>query len=353
MAKTRKNTRVDAEEPPEVVESDMVPVRKSPRAKKRERPPSSSTVESTPSKLLKKEPGKRGRKKKTPDDGLLLIDNKVSKLSATRSKLDLMKKPVLTPESSKTIASISVSNTSKITENDILSADDLQSLMKLINSLVTTQQDVIFEKYRQTSRVQMNHDSQVISSLREELRKKQTTIDTLQAQLLTDRVRDADTTANSIPSSTPKKPGAPELYESPIRKKSSSSLMIHQEDLANELKTIGLTLDMQELLTGVRITNYEEDRDKFYFDVKQTSTNIDNDSEAVSVVYGLVIKKKFEQTAEVTYVPSFLQGEKSDDARKVSGHLPEYLKDNLIFPYNTLLQFYAKMSKALNKSAKA
>lgn len=129
--------------------------------------------------------------------------------------------------------------------------------------------------------------------------------------------------------------------------------MLQQEDLANELKTIGITLDMQELLTGVRITNYEDDRDKFYFDVKQTSTNIDNDVDAVSVMYRLVIKKKFEQTAEVTYIPSFLREAKNDDARRVSVHLPDYLKDNLIFPYNTLLQFYAKMSKALNKSAKA
>lgn len=352
MAKTRKNVlgSVEGLEADEYTSA----VRTSPRTKTRGRPRADAAK-------VKKEPAKRGRKKKTPDEPPLMLGNKKSDLAVAASKLSGGKFPSPTPDLSnnslsnstmeKTV-SIAVSGGASVTENDILAASTPQALMKLINSLVTTQQDAIFDKYRLTSRLQMNHDSLVISGLREELRHKQATIDALQAQIIENGGVNADVSSISVVSSTPRRQGTRELYQSPIRQK-SSSLMLQQEDLANELKTIGITLDMQELLTGVRITNYEDDRDKFYFDVKQTSTNIDNDVDAVSVMYRLVIKKKFEQTAEVTYIPSFLREAKNDDARRVSFHLPDYLKDNLIFPYNTLLQFYAKMSKALNKSAKA
>lgn len=349
MANTRKNTRGDTAESTDSQDKDMAPVRKLPRAKPRGRPPKAA-LDSSPSKAPKKEPVKRGRKKKVVEEAPLLLTSKVTKPTTTsKNALDLKKTPLLS-RSASTLASantsISISDSRQVSESDILTATDLKLLMKIINTLVTTEQDAIFEKYRQTTKLQTSHDSLVISGLRDELRRKQETIDALQAQLLGSRAPDS-----LAIKSTPRKTAAPELYQSPIRKL-SSSLMLQQEDLANELKTIGITLDMQELLTGVRITNYEEDRDKFYFDVKQTSTNMDNDSDAVSVIYRLVIKKKFEQTAEVTYVPSFLQGDKDDDANKVSEHLPDYLRDNLIFPYNTLLQFYTKMNKALNKSAK-
>lgn len=356
MAKARKNalSSVEGLEPEE-----NNAVRKSPRTKGRGRPRADAKISKEPSKV-NKEPAKRGRKKKTPEDPPLLLGSKANELAAIASKLNNGKFPSPTPESANEISthsasdksgSVAVSGTATVTENDILAATTPQALMQLINGLVNTQQDAIFDKYRQTSRLQMSHDSLLISSLREEIGRKQATIDALQAQLLESGGAEGDLSSISVVSSTPRKQRTRELYQSPIRQK-SSSLMLQQEDLANELKTIGITLDMQELLTGVRITNYEDDRDKFYFDVKQTSTNIDNDADAVSVTYRLVIKKKFEQTAEVTYIPSFLQGDKSEHARRVSAHLPDYLKDNLIFPYNTLLQFYAKMSKALNKSAK-
>lgn len=347
MARPRKNALKVAEglEP-----NDKSPVRTSPRTKGRGRPRSDAPK-------INKEPAKRGRKKKIPDEPPLLLGSRANDLAATASKLANGKFPSPTPDTAPDTSeteksmSIAISGTTAVTENDILAATTPQKLMNLINTLVNTQQDAIFDKYRLASRLQMSHDKEMITSLREEISRNQATIDALQAQLVESTSTEADLSAISVVSSTPRKQPTRELYQSPIRQK-SSSLMLQQEDLANELKTIGITLDMQELLTGVRITNYEDDRDRFYFDVKQTSTNIDNDADAVSVMYRLVIKKRFEQTAEVTYIPSFLQGDKSDDVRRVSSNLPEYLKDNLIFPYNTLLQFYTKMSKALNKSAK-
>lgn len=346
----KKNTRGRKQSAPL---TDMAGIRKSPRNKTRATVAASSG-ETTPSKKPKKEPAKRGRKKKSPDEGSLLLGNKISKNGKdTRSHsaiLDPAVTPLLTPDSARGgLAILGRANTTTVNEEEILAATDPQKLRKLIERLVSTEQDVIFDRYRQTSRLQMNSDSKKIAALEDEVKRQQATIVSLQGRLLS--IGDSDGAAIN---STPRKKDTPELYESPIRRQTtSSSLMIHQEDLANELKTIGITLDMLELLTGVRMINYEEDREKFYFDVKQTSTNMDNDADAVSIVYRLVIKKQFEQTAEVTYEPSFLKGDMDDSALRVSKHLPEYFQDNLIFPYNTLLQFYTKMSKALNKSAKA
>lgn len=337
MAPTRKSTRVKTS----ATEPEMP-------ARKVAKPRSRGKTAAKPELKVKKEPAKRARKKK---EDVEEIETPKKKQAAAPAKLSGLEKPLLIADSVRLLKNAGASSKT-VTEAEILLASDSTQLVKLINSLVNTQQDEIFEKYKQTTKLQSSHDKETIASLREDLAKKLELIETLQAQLL-ENGEGNDTTTFSVPSSTPRRAAKPEMYQSPIRKQSSSSSMIHQEDLANELKTIGITLDMQELLTGVRIINYEEDRDKFYFDVKQTSTNIDNDSDAVSVIYRLVIKKKFEQTAEVTYVPSFLQEEQNEDAKKVAVQLPEYFKDNLIFPYNTLLQFYAKMSKAINKAAKS
>lgn len=295
---------------------------------------------------------------------------KSAKIRSIELKLDDSSTPALSPGGSTIVASTpphilnGVRPLEKITEKDILSADSPAKLALLVSSLVSTQQDSIFERYRQTTRLQQSNDAKLISELRSELSAKQKTIEGLIVQIQNFQESGDVSVLSSAPavSSTPQKGRRVEMYESPIRKRSESSLMIRQDDLANELKTIGITLDMLELLTGVRIINYEEDLDRFYFDVKQTSTNMEDEAAAVSVEYKLVIKRKFEQTAEVTYVPVFLRTDKkskgaeldrrSDNANKVAKHLPEYLQDNLIFPYNTLLQFYTKMSKALNKSTK-
>lgn len=327
-------------------------VRKSPRSKAR---PAAALVLPTrkPAKIAKLDPpAKRGRKKA---DGKIDLEREgkpppkpsspTTPRAATLSHSALVK--TAEPASALTPSEV-------VTEADILAADTLDKVVAFVNLLVGSQQQ-LFDRYKHTARLQMDADARLIAELRRELENKQTSIDALLALL--QRAQTApDTRAPSMASSTPQRGrAAPEMYELPIRGRNAS--LLSQHELAGELKTIGVTLDMLELLTGVRIISYEEDRAKFYFDVKQLSTTSDNDTDAVSVVYRLVIKRKFELTAEVTYVPSFLQtvelnGSEADDARAVAACLPEYLKDNLIFPYNTLLQFYAKMSKALNRSAK-
>lgn len=152
---------------------------------------------------------------------------------------------------------------------------------------------------------------------------------------------------------TPQKRVTGELYKLPIRSNSASTLMISLDDLAQEMKTIGVTLDMLELLTGVRIVNYEEDKEKFHFDVKQSSTNSEDDSSTITVEYKLVIKKQFELSADVNYIPTFLKKVPSSVKNRLIENLPDYLQGSLVFPYNTLSQFYAKMNRALNKSTKS
>lgn len=234
-----------------------------------------------------------------------------------------------------------------ITAEEILRAGT-DDLVALVNSLVNTSHDDATQKYINTCKLQMANDAKLIAQLQSELEKKLQSVDTLTFQL--------QRYQSHLHPATPQKRKTSDMYQLPIRNgTSSSSLMIHQDELAQELKTIGITLDMLELLTGVRIINYEEDLGKYYFDVKQSSTNSDNDNEAITVDYRLVIKKQFEESADVNYVPVFLTDSSSDnhDTERLIAHLPDYLRDNLIFPYNTLSQFYAKMNKALNKAAKS
>lgn len=317
MAKTRKATRVDPDELMEVVtvesprktaEKVVKPRKKA--EKKVAQPKKPRKTNSAPAaKLAKKEPSPNRTESSSPEAEPIL------------KKLDV------------------------ITETDILQAHTTGQLMEFVNSLVHPLGDALLERYKQTTRLQMSTDARLIAELRGKLSTKQETIDALLEQIRRlQNNMDGDIKVASASSSTPRKTAHP-VYELPIRKR-TSSLMIQADDLEQELKTIGVTLDMLELLTGVRIINYEEDKEKLYFDVKQASTNDDSD---VSVEYQLIIEKNFQNAADVNYVPVFLTDKSLE---RVIKHLPDYLRDNLVFPYNTLLQFYAKMNRALNKSAK-
>lgn len=247
-----------------------------------------------------------------------------------------------------------------ISENEIMSINSSKKIYSILKDLVHTKQDVLFQEYRLSARERISQLENERNYLQEQLSVKQNTIDTLASQIQDLRKGNSSSRGNDL--TTPKKPSQ-QMYESPIRNTKNSSAMISQADMAEELKTISFTFDMLELLTGVRVTNYEEDGEKFYFDIRQSDTGREVDGVAVSIDYRLVIKRKFEQTAEVTYIPVFLknakvktsdkeQQMKNEHARQVKAHLPDYLCDNLKFPFNTLLQFYGKLAKALNKTGR-
>lgn len=227
-----------------------------------------------------------------------------------------------------------------ISEDDIIKATDTKSLMTFINSLIGGQQDEIFEEYKKTNDVMITEHSELVESLYDKVESQQKTIDLL---LEENRQLKGGATGNEDRSS--KGP----VFESPIRKNRSNDVeLLNESQLAQELKTIGIILDMLELLTGLRIINYEEDKSKLYFDIKQIGT-IDKGA-SLTINYRLIISKKFDTSGEVNYEPTFLQDEDNEETNeKLLSVLPEYFCDNLSFPYNTLCQFYTKMNKALNK----
>lgn len=224
-----------------------------------------------------------------------------------------------------------------ITEDDIIKATDSKSLMTFINSLVGSQQDEIFEEYKKTNDIMITEHSELVESLYDKIDSQQNTIDLLLEENRQLKGGEQDRTSN--------KP----VFESPIRKNRNKGVeLLNEAQLNQELKTIGIILDMLELLTGLRIINYEEDKLRLYFDIKQVST-IDKGA-SLTINYRLIISKTFEKNGEVSYEPTFLQDADDEETNeKLLKVLPEYFCDNLSFPYNTLCQFYTKMNKALNK----
>jgi len=255
-------------------------------------------------------------------------------------------------------------NPTNITEQDILSAQNNNDLMKIIHALTNTKQDEIFTNYKKKTELQLQQKNLLINDMQQELNNKQKIID----KLLEEKP------GNDLLQTPMKKPRAntQNMYVSPIRRKKTAKQeqeVINQDQLSKELETIGITLDMLELLTGLRIINYEEDDSKFHFDLKQTSTN--GSGTELTIDYKLIISKEFTSTAEINYVPTFLNelgdnDSEADDidvdvhiidakrnAKMLLNLLPDYFCDNLTFPYNTLSQFYTKMNRALNKGAKS
>lgn len=241
-----------------------------------------------------------------------------------------------------TKVSAAISSALKITESDIISSSSPQQLVDIINKLTSTTQDEIFLSYKTQMEAQLAESHKIINELQQDIIAKNTIIDSLQVN-----------NKNNATSQTPSR-ASQNVYKSPIRRKKNEST-ITQDQLSKELETIGITLDMLELLTGLRIVNYEEDDVKFHFDITQTST-----AEAVSegttpngltINYRLIISKEFKSTAEINYVPTFLKDD-DENSEKLREILPEYFCDNLTFPYNTLSQFYTKINRALNKGVK-
>ena len=244
-----------------------------------------------------------------------------------------------------------------ITEDDILSAVSPQAVAKLINTLTSTSQDQLFTKFKTKAEAQIEHDQLLIRDLSKQLDKAQQELVNKQEEIELLEIK----LQSAAPTNTPVKQTLQQKYVSPIRRKTGQNLDendgLSADQLSRELELIGITLDILELLTGLRIINYEEDSSSFYFDITQSSTNAteDDDDNRLTVNYRLIIRKDTAHAADISYVPTFLDNIDAGNAaakqrtRHLTNILPEYFCDNLMFPYNTLAQFYAKMGRALNK----
>ena len=249
------------------------------------------------------------------------------------------------------------SKSSIITEHDIIQCNNNEDLIELINQLTNTEQDLIFNKYKTKQLEQLENDHYLIKQLQFELKQKELRIESLLQDIDELRANQQQQLAGS--------------YESPIRKRQRNDQhIIKQDQFANELENIGFTLDMIELLTGIKVIHFEEDEFKLYFHIKQSSSSSTSSStsslpnEGVFINYQLILSKDTEgslNSSQINYIPSWLdylnQEYYSDEyefklienSKYLKTILPEYLCENLSFPFNTLSQFYNKVSKAINK----
>ncbi|CAK7895887.1 hypothetical protein CAAN1_03S00936 [[Candida] anglica] len=231
-----------------------------------------------------------------------------------------------------------------VSEREILNASSPQEVIELVTKLTSTTQDKIFAEYRAKAEAQLAESNRLVQELTAEVAAKQAVIDSLKNGVV----------------QTPGHSQQQNLYISPIRRRKGAnskqgvvdekSQLITQEELTKELETIGITLDMLELLTGLRITNYEEDSTRFHFDITQASTT-GSSGEELTFSYRLFIAKDFKDTAEISYLP--MTSSDNEHIDKLKEVLPEYFWGNLSFPYNTLSQFYTKINRALIKGAKS
>ncbi|WPK27397.1 hypothetical protein PUMCH_004784 [Australozyma saopauloensis] len=366
--------RLKRTNPEENMLQDGAAVRRSPRRKTASKKVQLALVSS------KNTPKKRGRPKRdqnlspTPearksstDDGEGSTSPENGSGAAVEGQLQ-KKQRGLKPNKKKAIAAATTANETAsvaangpaITEEEIMSIDSLEKLAQIMTRLVYTQQDQAFSEYRDLTRERIAQLEKENKYFQEQLLMKQDTIDTLASQI---RELQSSRIGASRMMSTPQR-AHQAAYELPIRKNKAAAAMIDPKDMEQELKTISFTFDMLELLTGARVINYEEDKEKFYFDIRQTDTGKEPGLPHLTIEYRLVIKRQNDLTAEVTYIPLFLkamktptsdpeQKEKNKHAEQVQEHLPAYLRDNLKFPFNTLLQFSCKLSKALNKSGRS
>ena len=230
-----------------------------------------------------------------------------------------------------------------VSEEDILFAQSNQDLIHIIKRLTSSSQDEIFSKYKDKMAEMIRQHEKQMQEMRDELKNKQDVIDYLVKQK-GGQISDKEASVRKT-------------YVSPLRQKhdTGAEQLMNLELLSREMDNIGTTLDMLELLTGLRIINFKEDDYSFHFDVKQSSTT--GNSDELSIEYQLVIAKEVKATAEINYIPTFLEAmtdERSiskgeSDLKFLVDSLPDYFCDNLTFPYNSLSLFYAKMNRSLNK----
>ncbi|CAH6718953.1 hypothetical protein CLIB1444_01S18184 [[Candida] jaroonii] len=217
----------------------------------------------------------------------------------------------------------------RITETEILKSSN-EELIDIINDLTNTHQDEIFQQYKTTNEQRVASLEQQIDDLKTQLQQKDDLIDSL---------RDNNVLPSSRPNST-----SDNLYISPIRKnKKVQDEVIHEDEVQKEFTTIGIVIEMFELLTSIKITDCSEDDDKLYFDILQSS--ISDKYEKLTIEYRIIIMKKL-TVSEVEYIPLFMTHENNE---KIIEILPDYLCDKLTFPHHSLSQFCSKITRALNR----
>ena len=193
-------------------------------------------------------------------------------------------------------------------------------LVSILNNLVGKTQSELFSHYKKTSKQRISTLENEIQKLKDQLSAKQNTIDTLFHR-------------------------------------------IHLAKMKHKLHVLA-SVDMLQLLTGVRFVKFRQDEHQYYLDAKQTSTENGVDvSNPAAVLYRIVIPIDYEVTDDVLYIPLFIhsldakateeeQKIRKELATEVSELIPEVMCQNMRIPFTKLLQVYDRMALALRKTGK-
>ena len=94
-------------------------------------------------------------------------------------------------------------------------------------------------------------------------------------------------------------------------------------------------------IDGVKVINFENTSDEYIFDIKQSSSV----KLGLTMHYQLVLASAQPGNQLHSDVLDALEGEEVEDyenAKILQKILPDYLCENLSFPFDTLAQFYGK-----------
>ncbi|ODV94250.1 hypothetical protein PACTADRAFT_51123 [Pachysolen tannophilus NRRL Y-2460] len=209
---------------------------------------------------------------------------------------------------------------------------DLKGLLNLMQDLTSQQKiDQLFNDYK--------------NQVEETLAKADNLIESLTRQV-TDLQRQLKTQNGSIQSSGPSKNEDLELI-----------LQLKQEN-AQQNSQVRVIFDFIELLTNLTCLDFLENEEQLIFIMKQSDTE-----STIHINYKLIINRlKNKDINEIIYIPlvsgdynpEIDEEEDEEDFKenlaKLHKVLPEYLLDNLTFPYSNLSNFYAKINRSLNKN---
>ncbi|KAI5957379.1 CSM1 [Candida jiufengensis] len=201
---------------------------------------------------------------------------------------------------------------------DTINDTNINNIIDIINENVHTKADTILTKYRDINDQLRENDHLLIQQLQEENEK------------LKEKIEDL---------------GYINEYKSPIKK-----YIIKDSDFEKERENISFSFDLLELMTGVKIINYEENNNEIQCDIIQSSND-----KSIWIEYQLIINKL--DTKQINYIPKFLHDDQEQqqnetnklNLKKLNKILPDYLMEYLSFPGESLAQFYNKVNKALNQ----
>ncbi|ANZ74794.1 BA75_01074T0 [Komagataella pastoris] len=208
--------------------------------------------------------------------------------------------------------------------NQLFLRRDVRQLNEILNDLTTDKTEEIFNTYKLMAEQRMRKSDNLVQSL-------------------TQQIKDLNNQLEEGPFALQQLEDENEKLRRELQSLKNQSF----DDSSNEqLANIQVIFDMFELMTGISCTDFEETNEQIVFTIRQSSID------STFLMYKLSINKNTSRhIGEIEYHPIFNE-ELQPDFELVKSRLPDYLKDDLTFPYNTLRNFFSKVSRSLSMSKK-